>query len=136
MAAPLLLASETAGREVFLGFPGWGIALFYAATTVAIGIFLWGFFKRIRKYTKGRPVSRIDLKRFLHALGDLASNRTIAKRKRSVGIAHFFVFWGFIILLIGTTIIVIDEDIIGVVLQQPQLQFWHGSVLCGVRLHP
>ncbi len=79
-------------------------------------------------------MSRLDAKRFLRALGDLASNRTIAKRKRSVGVAHFFVFWGFIVLLIGTSIIVIDEDIIGVLLNKPEWQFWHGAFYVGYAL--
>jgi Fe-S oxidoreductase/nitrate reductase gamma subunit len=134
METPLMFAAEAAGREVFLGFPTWGIALFYAAAAASIGVFLWGFFRRFRKYTRGRSVSRLDAKRFLHAVGDIASHRTIGKRKRSVGIAHFFVFWGFIVLLIGTTIIAIDEDIIGVVLGKPEWQFWHGAFYVGYAL--
>ncbi|MEN8040556.1 MAG: heterodisulfide reductase-related iron-sulfur binding cluster [Actinomycetota bacterium] len=131
MTVPVFVAADVAGREVFLGFPGWSIAVFYVATTAAIGIFLWGFYRRFRKYARGKSVSRLDFKRFLHALGDLASNRTIAKRKLSVGIAHFFVFWGFIVLLIGTTIIALDEDIIAVLLGKPEWQFWHGAFYIG-----
>jgi len=127
MEAPVFFAAETAGRETFLGFPGWAIAVFYAMAAIAIGLFLWGFYRRIRKYSRGRPTARLDLKRFVRALGDLSSNRTIAKRMPAVGIAHFFVFWGFIVLLIGTTIIAMDEDIIGVLLGRPEWQFWHGA---------
>ncbi|GMQ93569.1 MAG: heterodisulfide reductase-related iron-sulfur binding cluster [Acidimicrobiia bacterium] len=130
MATPVIFAAEslgeTAGRETFLGFPGWAIGIFYLATVIAIGLFLWGFYRRIRKYSRGRPTARLDFKRFVRALGDLSSNRTIAKRKPAVGIAHFFVFWGFIVLLIGTTIIAIDVDIIGVLARKPEWQFWEG----------
>ena len=122
----MVFAVEAAGREVFLGFDTGLVLLFYGLTTVAIGVFLWGFYRRLRKYTRGRPSARLNWGRFIKALGDISSNRTIAKRKRSVGVAHFFVFWGFIVLLIGTTIIAIDEDIIGFILQKPEWQFWSG----------
>ncbi|MEN8239684.1 MAG: heterodisulfide reductase-related iron-sulfur binding cluster, partial [Actinomycetota bacterium] len=121
----VVFAAETAGREVFLGFNVGLKILFYVLATVAIAVFAWGFYRRIRKYTKGRKINRLDWGRFVRALGDIASNRTIAKRNPVVGIAHFFVLWGFIVLLIGTTIIAIDEDIIGLILG-PEWQFWHG----------
>ncbi|GMQ98309.1 MAG: heterodisulfide reductase-related iron-sulfur binding cluster [Acidimicrobiia bacterium] len=127
----VVLATETAGREVFLGFNTAATILFYVLATVSIGIFLWGFYARLRKYRRGRPSARLDFGRFVRALGDISSNRTIAKRNRVVGVAHFFVFWGFIVLLIGTTIIAIDEDIIGFILDKPQWQFWHGAFYVG-----
>ncbi len=121
-----IFAAEAAGREVFLGF-GTGLkALFYVLALVAIALFVWGFYRRLRKYRRGRPSARLDWGRFVRALGDIGSNRTIAERNRVVGVAHFFVFWGFIVLLIGTTIIVIDEDIIGIILSKPEWQFWSG----------
>lgn len=127
MLAALFPDAAEAGRETFLGFPGWAIAVFYGLTAVAIGFFLWGWYRRIRKYSRGRPTARLSARRLFRAMGDLASNRTIAKRNRVVGVAHFFVFWGFIVLLVGTTIIAIDEDIIGVLLDKPEWQFWHGT---------
>jgi len=127
----IVLATEEAGREVFLGFNTAAIALFYFLTTVAIAIFMWGFYRRIRKYRKGRPAARLSFKRFINALADISSNRTIAKRNRTVGIAHFFVLWGFIVLTIGTAIIAIDEDIIAVILNKPEWQFWHGPFYVG-----
>jgi Fe-S oxidoreductase/nitrate reductase gamma subunit len=122
-----VFAAEPAGREVFLGFDTTLTILFYALTTVAIGIFVWGFYRRIRKYTRGSSVNRLDWGRFVRALGDIASNRTIVKRHRAVGIAHFFVLWGFIVLLIGTTIIAVNDDIIGIILGKPEWEFWHGT---------
>ncbi len=127
MLAALFPDAAEAGRETFLGFSGWAIAIFYVLAAVAIAVFLWGWYRRVRKYSRGRPTTRLSVRRLVRAMGDLASNRTIAKRNRVVGVAHFFVFWGFIVLLIGTTIIAIDEDIIGVLLDKPQWQFWHGT---------
>jgi Fe-S oxidoreductase/nitrate reductase gamma subunit len=123
----VVFAAETAGREVFLGFDTTLTVVFYVLSTVAIGIFVWGFYRRIRKYTRGSSINRLDWGRFVRALGDIGSNRTIAKRHRVVGIAHFFVLWGFIVLLIGTTIIAINDDIIGILLGKPEWEFWHGT---------
>jgi Fe-S oxidoreductase/nitrate reductase gamma subunit len=123
----VVLAAETPGREVFLGFDRTLTILFYLLTTVAIGFFVWGFYRRIRKYTRGSSVNRLNWGRFVRALGDIGSNRTIAKRHRTVGVAHFFVLWGFIVLLIGTTIIAINDDIIGFILNKPEWEFWHGT---------
>ncbi|MEE8486005.1 MAG: heterodisulfide reductase-related iron-sulfur binding cluster, partial [Acidimicrobiia bacterium] len=137
MATPMIFAAGPArevGREVFLGFPGFAIAVFYLLTVVAIGLFTWGFYRRFRKYSRGRPAARLSLKRFVRAIADLGSNRTIAKRNPVVGVAHFFVFWGFIVLLIGTTIIAIDVDIIGILLNRPEWRFWHSAFYIGYAL--
>jgi Fe-S oxidoreductase/nitrate reductase gamma subunit len=123
----VVFAVETAGREVFLGFDTTLVIVFYVLTTVAIGFFVWGFYRRIRKYTRGSSVRRLDWGGFVRALGDIASNRTIAKRHKVVGVAHFFVLWGFVVLLIGTTIIAINDDIIGFILGKPEWEFWHGT---------
>jgi len=122
----MFLAVETPGREIFLNFGTSTKILFYVLATASIGIFTWGFYARIRKYRRGRPLARLDFGRFIRALGDISSNRTIAKRNRVVGVAHFFVFWGFVVLLIGTTIIAIDVDVIGIILNKPEWQFWNG----------
>jgi Fe-S oxidoreductase/nitrate reductase gamma subunit len=123
----VVFAAETAGREVFLGFDGVLTILFYALAAVSISLFVWGFYRRIRKYTRGRRINRLDWGGFVRALGDISSNRTIANRNRVVGVAHFFVLWGFIVLLIGTTIIAINDDIIGILLNKPEWEFWHGT---------
>ena len=62
---------------------------------------------------------------------DISSQRTIAKRDPYVRIAHFFVFWGFIVLLIATTIIAINDDVIGILLDKPEWEFWHGAFYVG-----
>jgi heterodisulfide reductase subunit C/nitrate reductase gamma subunit len=94
----------------------------------------YGFWRRIAKYRKGRSLPRLSLARLKRAVVDMSSQRTIGKRDRYVGVAHFLVFWGFIVLLIGTTIIAIDEDIIAVLLDKPEWQFWHGAFYVGYSL--
>ncbi len=124
----VLLAVEegSAGRDVFLNFGNGTIIAFYLLALLATLIFLSGFLFRVQKYSRGR--SRPFLWRRLGpAIAQISSQRTVAKRNPGVGLAHFFVFWGFLVLLAATTIIAIDEDIIGLLLDRPDLQFWHGT---------
>ena len=123
----MVWAAEEAGREVFLGFSALSKGLFYGLAALAIATFLGGFFIRARKYAKGRPAGRVSLRSILSGLEKVATQRTVAKGDPYVGVAHFFVFWGFIVLLIGTTIIAIDEDVIGLALGKPEWQFWKGA---------
>lgn len=123
----MILGAETAGREVFLGFGTGAIVLFYGLSAIAIALFLYGSWKRLAKYRRGTGSRRFSWARLGFGIRQIASQRTVAERNRAVGVAHFFVFWGFIVLLIATAIIAIDEDIIGVFLDKPEWQFWHGA---------
>ncbi|MDH3500108.1 MAG: heterodisulfide reductase-related iron-sulfur binding cluster [Acidimicrobiia bacterium] len=123
----MLTIATTEGREVFEGFASYAVGLFYVLATLAIGVFIYGFWRRFQKYRGGASGRRLTLRQIGRAAADLASQRTVAKRDPYVGVAHFLVFWGFIVLLIGTTIIAIDEDIIGLLLGKPEWQFWHGA---------
>jgi Fe-S oxidoreductase/nitrate reductase gamma subunit len=120
------VAGGTPGREVFLNLGDGAIATFYLLALFAGLSFLGGFLLRSRKYARGRrrPIAWKHLGR---ALSQIASQRTVAKRDRAVGLAHFFVFWGFLVLLAATTIIAIDDDVIGLMLDRPDLQFWRGT---------
>ncbi len=122
------------GREVFEGFGTVPIVVFYLLGLAAILVFAYGFWRRIRKYRQGRRITRLSLRRLRAALADISSQRTVAKRDRYVGVAHFLVFWGFVVLLVATTIIAIDEDIIGFALDKPEWQFWHGAFYVGYAL--
>ncbi len=133
-AALQLAAAADEGREVFEGFGTSSIVVFYLLALVAIVLFLYGFWRRFAKYRKGRAVARLSLQRIWRALVDLSSQRTIGKRDPYVRVAHFLVFWGFIVLTIGTTIIAIDEDVIGLLLDKPEWQFWHGAFYVGYAL--
>ncbi len=132
MAAVTPIVAAEQGREVFEGFATPAVVLFYALSAVAVGAFAYGFWRRVVKYRRGRPAGRLGLRRLWTAAAELASQRTVAKRNPLVGAAHFFVFWGFIVLLIGTTIIAIDEDILGIV--KPEWQFWNGAFYVGYAL--
>ena len=129
-----LLGENEAGRETFLNLGPGSVLAFYLLALVAILVFLSGFWFRLRKYRQGRRFGRLSWRRIERALVDLASQRTIGKRDPLVRAAHFFVFWGFLVLLAATTIIAIDEDVIGLFLGRPDLQFWRGAFYIGYSL--
>jgi len=114
-AVPLQAAAGTVEREVFRGFGTLGVAVFYALAAAATALFLYGVFKQVRKYRRGKPAAgRLSPlgPRLAKAFAAIASHATVRRTDGFAGFAHFLVFWGFVLLLIGTTIIFIDEDMV------------------------
>jgi Fe-S oxidoreductase/nitrate reductase gamma subunit len=99
-------------REIFRHFPFWLQIVFYVVAFSAIAVFLFGFYQKYKKYRKGRDAGRFNhlFKRFMKAAAIMAGNRTIFKRDRMAGFAHLLIFWGFIVLLIGTALVALDHD--------------------------
>ncbi|HVW33012.1 MAG TPA: heterodisulfide reductase-related iron-sulfur binding cluster [Acidimicrobiia bacterium] len=147
--ATALAVLET--REVFSHVHGATKILFYvlaAAATLAFADYAW---KRVKKYRRGRAIGRwremweqtrarkpelvaagrqLARSRPLQtSLAAIASNSTVSKRDRKAGTAHFFVFWGFITLFIGTCILTLDTDILAPISDKVvghEIHFFHG----------
>jgi len=115
---------ETPTREIFAHFPGWMQLVFYAVAAVASLAFVYGFYRRYKKYRRGRAVNRFDNigTRIRRALITIAQNRTIFHRDTYAGLSHLLIFWGFVVLFIGTVIVAIDHDV---------LRFFGGKMLQG-----
>jgi Fe-S oxidoreductase len=101
-------------RPVFEGVGPLGKAVFYALTAVSTAIFAWGVWCRVRKYRTGRaagrgPTIRAALGSRLRSIGEGAS---VAKGNRATGVAHFFIFWGFLVAFLATVILTIDTDVV------------------------
>jgi len=105
---------EVPTREIFRHFPFALQLLFYLIATGAGLAFLYGFYRRIRKYRRGRPVQRLDHlgARLRRAAAIIAKNSTVWHRDPYAGLSHTFIFWGFVVLFIGTVIVFIDHDIV------------------------
>ena len=105
-------------REVFRTFSPMMKWAFYIIAFATIGVFLFGAFKQYKKYMRGRAADRLSplVPRLKDALGVIAAHSTLKKRDGFAGVAHFLVFWGFMVLLVGTTIVAIDEDMIQIAL--------------------
>jgi Fe-S oxidoreductase len=112
---PVLQAGDPITRPTFWRIGAVGEALFYYLAAVAILIFLYGVYDRFARYARGGedPFERLDdlPGRILRAARTVATNEKQFDRDLYGGIMHAFVLWGFLTLLIGTTILGIDMDV-------------------------
>ena len=83
----------------------------YLLFVIALGIAVYGFYQRISVWRKGQPLDRFDqplerLKKVLIHAG--AQQRTI--REKYAAVFHTFIYTGFIILTIATTVVLLQQD--------------------------
>lgn len=98
-------------REIYWNVSKISIILMYVLAFVSIGIFIYGFYKRIRVYLQGRPLNRTD--NFFHRLNLLIKNTLLQLKVLKVwtpGIFHACLFWSFLLLFVGTLLIMIEVD--------------------------
>lgn len=83
----------------------------YLLAFSAIGFLVYGFVQRVKVYKKGQPLERTDqpVVRVIDAI-KIALLQSKVTRVRWPGLFHGLFFWGFGLLFIGTTIIVIQAD--------------------------
>lgn len=120
-------------RETFAGLATWEIVLWYGLIAVSTAIFAWGVIRLVRKYRRGRGGASLD--RPPARLGRTAwivlSHAWIRRRAGVTGVAHAAVFYGFVVLFIGTAILAFQDDI-----AKPLFgwDFWHGAFYLGYSL--
>ncbi|MCK4427796.1 MAG: 4Fe-4S dicluster domain-containing protein [candidate division Zixibacteria bacterium] len=98
-------------REIFWNV-GSGVRIpVYLLGLIVVIILVYGFVKHIRLWRIGKPETRVDkpFKRILSFLLFGLGHKRILKEPYP-GIMHLFLFWGFLVLLIGTAIIFFQED--------------------------
>jgi len=110
MSALPLLAEAVVAREILWNVPPWARALMYVSFVVAAAICSYGVFERARLWRRGRAsggkICPLDaLRRGLR----LAVLQVKLWRSPSAGASHAAVFWGFIVLFIGTCIVAVEE---------------------------
>ncbi|WP_417542034.1 heterodisulfide reductase-related iron-sulfur binding cluster [Methylophaga thalassica] len=113
-------------RILFQGFQTSSIYLFYAFGYSAIAVFIYGCYVQVRKYRRGKPDAAWGefLARFGDMLKTMLTHRTIKRRDRAAGKAHAGIFFGFVLLFIGTATITLEYDIL-----EPLFgfKFWYGD---------
>lgn len=113
-------------RVLFEGFQPQTIHIFYAIGYAAIATFIYGVYTQIRKYRRGKPdVSWGEFyQRFVEMVKTMATHRTLVRRDKSAGRAHGLIFFAFVLLFIGTSVITLEYDIL-----QPLfgVKFWYGN---------
>ncbi|MGK2316310.1 (Fe-S)-binding protein [Gordonia rhizosphera NBRC 16068] len=138
------MADQSVTRPIFEGVGTPGEIIFYVLATASIATFGYGVWRRVSKYRRGRPAGRGKTIRealFGHpfagvrergdrgSAGVVASNASVARGSPMVGLAHFGVFWGFIVLFMGTVILTIDYDVVrlaGKAFTGHDIRFFHG----------
>ncbi|HXV58961.1 MAG TPA: heterodisulfide reductase-related iron-sulfur binding cluster [Gaiellaceae bacterium] len=129
---PILLgAGET--RETFAGLETWQIVLWYVLIAVSVAIFAFGVARLLLKYRRGRTRSPLErpLDRALRAARIVATHAWIRRRDPLAGLAHLLVFYGFVVLFIGTAILAFQDDFADPVLG---FHFWEGWFYLGYSL--
>ncbi len=99
-------------RDTFWNVPAWAEIALYAGAVVALAIFAWGLWRRVRVWRAGRPENRFDhipQRIKLVAVHALAQARTLSQAYP--GVMHAIMFWGFLALFMGTVLATIDWDI-------------------------
>lgn len=96
----------------------------YVLAGVATALFVIGFWGRAKLWLKGRPENRFDNlgERVKALILDGFAQRKIRTRKLT-GFAHTLVFFGFLLLFIGTDIVFLEYD----VLDHFGLGIWFGG---------
>ncbi len=112
LTAAAMASDPVAERDVFRGFGTLEVVAFYTLAAATVGAFCFGCWRQVQKYRRGRPADRLSplVPRLVAALRTIGSHHTVKRSDPFAGLAHFLVFWGFVVLLIGTTIVAIDED--------------------------
>jgi len=125
--------SVVQSRELFWGLMPSIISLFYLIAIAAMAAFIVGLAKHLRRYRRaagaGIPVNWWG--GIGRMISDIISHRTLRRRDRYSGVAHQLIFFGFVILLIGTAVITFDHDILHPL---TGLSFWHGQFYLGFSL--
>lgn len=113
-------------RILFQDFDPKAIYLFYAIGYLAIAVFIYGVYAQIRKYRRGKPDGSWNelFQRFVEMVKTMATHRTLVRRDKSAGRAHGLIFFGFVLLFIGTAIITLEYDILEPLFG---VKFWYGN---------
>lgn len=111
-------ATDVATREVFWNIPAhW---LIYPLMVIALGLFGYGFYRRIRYWRLGKPDNERfgnNGRRIKDALLYAMLQWRIIKEKYP-GLIHVCIFTGFVFLFIGTVIVSFDYDVWGLIFRQ------------------
>ena len=126
----------TPTRETFGNIPYGSVVLFYCLTVATMAVFAYGVWRRFRLWRQGAPIGMRELvtggcqqicARLKPGLRRLLADGLGQKRVRGRGLpsaAHLTLFAGFMVLLLGTTLLELDH-IVGWI--SKALQFHHGT---------
>ena len=98
----------TPTREIYWNVTYGGLVYLFALFMLAV--LLWGVYRRFRHWRLGKPVYRLD--QLGRRIADVIRYALLQQRtlqNRFAGFVHGCIFWGFIVLFIGTCMIAVQE---------------------------
>ena len=121
-------------REIAWNVDLLGRIALYALLAVPFGFLAFGLARRARMWRLGLPEDRLD--RLSERLWDallqsILHGRIVRPRNLYGGVMHFLIFWGFVILFIGTVIVMVEHD---VTVPLFGLSFYRGGFYLGFKL--
>jgi Fe-S oxidoreductase len=110
-----MLIAQEATRETFANLPTWAIAFWYFLIAVSTAILFLGIWRLARKYRRGRGPAEVDRpgERLARTAKIVLSHSWIRRRDPLAGLGHLFIFYGFLVLFVGTVILAFQDDIAG-----------------------
>src|SRR5271165_1144450 len=118
--------TDAVTRILFEAFSAAEVRLFYALGLAAIGVFCYGVYVQIRKYRRGAPLplEGSPWSRLAGMIAAVLNHRTIERRDPAAGGAHRLIFYGFLLLFLGTATITLEYDILEPLFG---IRFWYGN---------
>jgi Fe-S oxidoreductase/nitrate reductase gamma subunit len=116
----------TETRETFAGLGTWELAVWYGLIVVSTAIFFWGVVRLARKYRRGRDPFMLDQPggRMRRMVKTTLNHSLIRRRDPLAGFGHLAIFYGFLVLFIGTAILAFQDDFAGPVLDFHFFEGW------------
>lgn len=99
-------------RETFWNIPHWAEIGQYILGLVTILVFAYGTYRRVRYWRQGQPEKRNDqmgrrlLRMLVQAVGQVRTLEDVY-----AGIMHLMIFWGMVVLFLGTVLATVDWDV-------------------------
>jgi Fe-S oxidoreductase/nitrate reductase gamma subunit len=97
-------------REIFWNVPTWARVLMYVSFVVAAGLCAYGLWRRARLWKRGKAAAeRTPLREALGRFWRYAVLQVKLWRSPLAGLSHACIFWGFVVLFIGTCIVAVED---------------------------
>ncbi|HEV2032877.1 MAG TPA: (Fe-S)-binding protein [Candidatus Dormibacteraeota bacterium] len=117
----------TPTRTTFEGLATWEVAVWYVLVVVSTAVLVWGIARLVLKYRLGRrrPLGLDHLpRRLARGLASVFSHDKLIRRQPLAGTGHLLIFYGFLVLFIGTVTLAIQDDFAKPLFH---FDFWRGS---------
>ena len=100
-----------ATREIYWNVGHGVVVPMYILAFAAFGVLAWGFWRRLPVWRQGKPLNRFDRydERVKLLISEVFSQEKIFRVKDG-GIFHAVFFWSFLILFVGTMLVMVQAD--------------------------